>query len=235
MLYQLLLFAALQNAPPALDADVIVERMMRADDIRRAALAGYTGMRRYRVENRRFNKRAEVTVRVSCQQAGAKTFEVVEESGSGFIRRRVIRKMLDAEREASTKGEREETRITPRNYDFVLVGTDITDGRSSYVLDIVPKTGNRFLVRGRIWVDADEYAITRIEGSPAKNPSFWTSKIQVVHCHEKVGTFWLPVLNQSRAEVRIFGPTEVTIEYFDYATKEEPAQAEKYAAVEASR
>jgi len=235
MLYQLLLFAALQNAPPAPDADVIVERMMRADDIRRAALAGYTGMRRYRVENRRFNKRAEVTVRVSCQQAGAKTFEVVEESGSGFIRRRVIRKMLDAEREASTKGEREETRITPRNYDFVLVGTDITDGRSSYVLDIVPKTGNRFLVRGRIWVDADEYAITRIEGSPAKNPSFWTSKIQVVHRYEKVGTFWLPVLNQSRAEVRIFGPTEVTIEYFDYATKEEPAQAEKYAAVEASR
>ncbi|HOQ46742.1 MAG TPA: hypothetical protein PK157_15595 [Bryobacteraceae bacterium] len=235
MLYQLLLFAALQNAPPAPDADVIVERMMRADDIRRAALAGYTGMRRYRVENRRFNKRAEVTVRVSCQQAGAKTFEVVEESGSGFIRRRVIRKMLDAEREASTKGEREETRITPRNYDFVLVGTDITDGRSSYVLDIVPKTANRFLVRGRIWVDADEYAITRIEGSPAKNPSFWTSKIQVVHRYEKVGTFWLPVLNQSRAEVRIFGPTEVTIEYFDYATKEEPAQAEKYAAVEASR
>ncbi|HPU74512.1 MAG TPA: hypothetical protein PLA43_21380 [Bryobacteraceae bacterium] len=235
MLYQLLLFAALQNAPPAPDADVIVERMMRADDIRRAALAGYTGMRRYRVENRRFNKRAEVTVRVSCQQAGAKTFEVVDESGSGFIRRRVIRKMLDAEREASTKGEREETRITPRNYDFFLVGTDITDGRSSYVLDIVPKTANRFLVRGRIWVDADEYAITRIEGSPAKNPSFWTSKIQVVHRYEKVGTFWLPVLNQSRAEVRIFGPTEVTIEYFDYATKEEPAQAEKYAAVEASR
>ena len=235
MLYQLLLFAALQNAPPAPDADVIVERMMRADDIRRAALAGYTGMRRYRVENRRFNKRAEVTVRVSCQQAGAKTFEVVDESGSGFIRRRVIRKMLDAEREASTKGEREETRITPRNYDFFLVGTDITDGRSSYVLDIVPKTANRFLVRGRIWVDADEYAITRIEGSPAKNPSFWTSKIQVVHRYEKVGTFWLPVLNQSRAEVRIFGPTEVTIEYFDYATKEEPAHAEKCAAVEASR
>ncbi len=160
---------------------------------------------------------------------------MVEESGAGFIRRRVIRKMRDAEREASTKGEREETRITPRNYDFVLVGTDITDGRSSYVLDIVPKTANRFLVRGRIWVDADEYAITRIEGSPAKNPSFWTSKIQVVHRYEKVGTFWLPVLNQSRAEVRIFGPTECTIEYFDYATKEEPAQAEKYAAVEASR
>jgi hypothetical protein len=197
MLYQLLLFAALQNTPVP-DTASILERMMRADSIRRAALGGYTGMRRYRVEN-------------------------------------VIRKMLDAEHEASARAEREETRITPRNYDFVLVGTEVTDGRSSYVLDISPKTNNRFLVRGRIWVDAEDYAITRIEGTPAKNPSFWTPKIQVVHRYEKVGAFWLPVLNQSRAQVRIFGPTEVTIEYFGYATKERPSQAENHAVVEASR
>jgi len=37
-----------------------------------------------------------------------------------------------------------------------------------------------------------------------------------VHRYGKTGPFWLPTLNHSRAEARIFGSTEVTIEYFDY-------------------
>jgi hypothetical protein len=53
MLYQLLLFAALQNAPPAPDADVIVERMMRADDIRRAGASVLHRHAALCVENRR--------------------------------------------------------------------------------------------------------------------------------------------------------------------------------------
>ncbi len=42
---------------------------------------------------------------------------------------------------------------------------------SPHVLEVVPKTPNRFLIRGRIWVDAEDYAITGIEGTPARNPS----------------------------------------------------------------
>ncbi|MGZ7234555.1 hypothetical protein ACXWOU_09885, partial [Streptococcus pyogenes] len=74
----------------------IVDRMVHADEERRTSLAGYAGMRRYRFENKRLNKRAEVTVRVTCASTGAKTFEVVGESGSGFVRGKVIRKMIDA-------------------------------------------------------------------------------------------------------------------------------------------
>ena len=53
-----------------------------------------------------------------CDSTGAKTFEVIAESGSGFVRNRIIRKMIEAEAEASQKGEREQTRIIPANYDF---------------------------------------------------------------------------------------------------------------------
>ena len=92
MLPVLLFLAALTNAtPPALSAPEIVDRMLRADSERISMLAGYTGMRRYRFENKRVNKHAEMTVRVTCDKAGVKSFEVVEESGSGTIRRRVIR------------------------------------------------------------------------------------------------------------------------------------------------
>jgi len=212
----LILLTMMQGAPPPLTAPEIVERMLRADNERLAALSGYTGMRRYRFENKRFNKRAEMTVRVTCDRTGAKKFAVIAENGSGFVRNRIIRKMIEAEREASQKGEREQTRITPANYDFRLVGMDVSDGRESYVLEINPKTRNKFLIRGRIWVDAEEFAITRIEGQPAENPSFWVRSVKVVHRYERAGRFWLPAMNESRAQARIFGVTDVAIEYYDY-------------------
>lgn len=236
ILHNLVLLAMMQGAPPPpLTLPEVVDRMVQADDERLAALSGYTGMRRYRFENKRFNKRADMTVRVVCDITGAKTFEVITESGSGFVRNRIIRKMIDAEREASQKGEREETRIVPANYEFRLIGADISDGRGSYVLEVSPKTKNKFLIRGRVWVDAEDFAITRIEGSPAKNPSFWVRSVQVLHRYQRAGRFWLPALNQSRAQARIFGTTDVAIEYFDYVTSVRNAQARRNSAEEASQ
>lgn len=226
VLTSLVLLAMMQGAtPPPLAAPEIVERMMRADAERLAALAGYTGTRRYRFENKRFNKRAEMAVHVTCDSTGSKTFQVVSESGSGFVRNRILRKMIDAEREASQKEEKEQTRIIPANYDFLLIGTDVTDGRSSYVLQIIPKTRNKFLIRGRIWVDAEDFAISRIEGSPAQNPSFWVRSVHVLHRYERAGRFWLPVMNQSNAQAKIFGATDVVIEYSGYVTSERETQA----------
>ncbi len=208
--------AATAPVPRPMTVTEIVDRIVRADNERLAAFAGYTGMRRYRFQNAEFGKHAEMTVRVVCAGTGAKTFEVLEESGSGFIRRKVIQKMIDAEREASEKGEREKTRIIPENYSFRLVGADLAGERPAYILEITPRTDNKFLVRGRIWVDAEEFAIARVEGSPARSVSFWVRSVHIVHQYKRFGKLWLPVTNESLAKVRIFGATEVKIEYFDY-------------------
>ena len=219
MLHNLVLLAVMEGAaPPTLTTPEIVERMVQADNDRLAALGGYTGVRRYRFENKKSNKRAELTTRISCDNAGVKTFEVISESGSGFVRNHIIRKMMDAEHEASEKGERQDTRIIPANYGFTLVGTEVLDGRTSYVLEVDPKTRNKFLIRGRIWVDAEDFAIARVEGQPAKNPSFWIRSVQIVQRYGRTGQFWLPASNQSVAQARIFGQTEVAIDYFDYVT-----------------
>jgi len=202
-----LLLAMIQETalptPMPLTVTEIVDHMVQADNARMAAFSGYTGMRRYSFENKKVKKHAEMTVRVVCNQTGAKTFEVVAESGSGFVRSHIIRRMIDAEREASEKAEHEETRIIPQNYDFRLLGTEETERRSSYVLEISPKKKNQFMIRGRIWVDAADFAITRLEGSPAKNPSFWIRSVHVVHRYDRIGQFWLPVTNESRAEARV--------------------------------
>ena len=91
MLTTLLFMAMLQgDLQPSLTAPEILERMLQADNARRTALAGYSGMRHYRFENKKSNKHAEMTVRMSCGSDGVKTFEVVDESGSGFVRSHII-------------------------------------------------------------------------------------------------------------------------------------------------
>ena len=66
--------------------------------------------------------------------------------------------------------------------------------------------------------------MTRIDGAPAQNPSFWTTKVHFVHRFEKLGPFWLAASNVSDTEVRMFGTTELKIEYFNYKIDEASAR-----------
>jgi outer membrane lipoprotein-sorting protein len=199
-----------------LTAEQIVERMVQMDAWRTATLQSYTVMRRYVLDNNRFHKHAEMEVRMKYTYPGRKKFEVISEKGSGAVRKRVFRRMIEAEIEGAQDQARNQTRIIPANYEFRLVGTEVEDGQPCYVLEANPKTDNTLLFRGKVWVDAKDFAVVRIEGSPAKNPSFWTRKIHFVHRYQKVGPFWLPASNRSKTDVLIFGPTELVVEYLDY-------------------
>jgi hypothetical protein len=202
--------------PAVLTADEIVARMIAHDGERQAALHGYTAHRRYVLENQNHHKQAEMLVRMTCREDGSKQFEVVSQNGWGGAMKHVFPRLLDAEIEAARPDLRERSRITPENYTFEIAGTDDVRGRLAYVISIEPKTQNKYLARGRIWVDADEYAIVRVEGQPAKNPSFWFKSVHFVHEYDKNGPFWFPVSDRSVTDVRVFGATEMTIEYFDY-------------------
>jgi len=206
-------------------ADEVVAKMLQHDGERQANLHGYTAIRRYVLENDGHHKRAEMLVRVICREDGSKDFEVLSEDGWGGARKHVFPRLLQGEIEAARPEVRERSRITPENYTFEMRGTECVRGRRAYVLAIEPKTSNKYLARGRIWVDAEEYAILRVEGMPAKNPSFWIKSVHFDHNYEKAGAFWLPVLDRSVTDARIFGATEMTIEYFDYRPNGSPASA----------
>ena len=208
--------ASSQSLPTA---DEVVSRMIERESQRQAALHNYSGFRRYILENERHHKRAEMLVRINCLDDGSKEFDTVSASGWGGARRHVFPRLLESEREASLPGNRNRSRITPDNYSFQMIGEEMAAGRAAYVLAIAPKTENKYLIRGKVWVDADEYAIVRIEGEPAKNPSFWIKNIHFVHTYQKNGPLWLPASDRSITDARIFGPTEVTIDYFSYVTK----------------
>jgi MucB/RseB N-terminal domain len=197
-------------------ADEIVARMGAHDADRQLAMEGYEGMRKYILENEGRHKHAEMIVRVNGDPDGTKHFEIVSEDGWKAAHKHVLRKMLDSEAETSRPGERAKSRLNADNYNFQLVGVEAVGDRPAYVLELVPKRKERYLFRGRIWVDKEDYALVRAEGNPAENPSFWTKSTHFVHNYGKNGPVWFPVFTQSVTDVRIFGTTYLNIEYFDY-------------------
>jgi hypothetical protein len=158
-------------------------------------------------------------VQVQGDPDGTKHFEVVSEKGWMSAHKHVLRKMLESESETSHPEARAKARINTENYDFKIAGTEVIDGRTAYVLEINPKREEKYLFRGRIWVDAEDYALARAEGQPAKSPSFWTKSTHFVQIYQKNGPLWFPRSTQSVTEAHIFGTTDVNIEYFDYAPK----------------
>jgi hypothetical protein len=210
--------AAQGSGQPLPSADEVVAKMMERDNQRQAAFGGYTASRRYVLENPRHHKRAEMFVAVTCLDNGSKQFQMVSATGWGAAQNHVFPRLLESESQASQPDVRERSRITPENYSFEMIGKDSINQRPAYLIAIASRTQNKYLVQGRIWVDAEDYAIVRIEGKPAKNPSFWIKSVHFVHTYQKSGSFWLPASDRSVTDVRILGDTELTIEYYDYAT-----------------
>jgi outer membrane lipoprotein-sorting protein len=193
----------------------ITDRLAEMDATRAASLRGYTVMRHYLLDNHRLHMRAEMTVRMTYTAPGRKEFKVISETGAAWIRKNVFRKLLQAEVEGA--GQDAGNHIVPANYNFRLVGTEKQNDRPCYVLEAEPKSKNKYLFRGRVWVDVEDAAVARIDGRPAQNPSFWTTKVHFVHQYEKVGPYWLAASNVSETEVRVFGTTDLKIDYFDYS------------------
>jgi hypothetical protein len=208
--------AAEMNQSSLLTAVEVIQRMLESDKARRSALQEYTSNRRYVADNKRFSKHAEVAVREKYVYPGKKQFETVSESGSDYIRRKVINKLIEAEQDAAQNENRDQTRITPENYKFELLGTEEQEGHPCFLIAVTPNQSKKYLMKGRIWVDQKDFAIVRMEGSPAKNPSFWTRKVEFTRRYQKHGPFWLAASIESESELLVAGKSSLKIEYLDY-------------------
>ncbi|HEY3837001.1 MAG TPA: hypothetical protein VGL72_10535 [Bryobacteraceae bacterium] len=194
----------------------ILQRMDAHEQAVSRSLAGYTCMRRYTLENLRFHKKAELNVRMTYSSPGHKKFEVLSEHGPAVIRQRVLLPMLTAEEEAGRDEIRPLTRMVLANYDFQLMGSEVVEGRKAYRLQLTPKTRNKFLIRGQVWVDAENFGTVRVDAIPAQNPSLFIHNTHVVQQSTRFGDFWLPQFNRSNTDSFLFGRTEVTIDSWDY-------------------
>ena len=204
-----------------LSADEVMRRVAQMNEQQANALETYTSIRTYHLECHCLShKTADMVVRAGYEAPNKKVFTIVSESGSGTVRSRVFKKLLEAEQESMREENQERTAITPQNYTFQLSDYQKIDGNEFYVLEARPLTKNKFLFRGRIWVDAKAFAIAQIQGEPAVNPSWWTVKTDFKRSYQEVGSYWLPESNESETKVRIFGTAVLTIKYADYQITE---------------
>jgi hypothetical protein len=204
--------AAFAGELPA--TDDVLARFVAQENTRRASISAYSVTTRYHLENK--SHRADMLVRWTRRPNGVKQYEIIAEEGDTAVRSHVFHKLLEAEVEASRSSEQERTWITPANYTFQLAGKENVKGREAYVLTLTPKIDAKFLTCGRIWIDAQDYAVIQVEGRPARNVSFWTKSVSFVQTFEKTGDFWFVASNHSLTNARIFGLAELTIQYFDY-------------------
>jgi hypothetical protein len=207
------------SASALLTAQQVAARVEERGRERALALRAFEASRVYRLEYRGIggNKEAEMKVRMNFRAPATKTFTVISEDGSKFIIEHVFNKLLQSEQEALDDQNRQAVALTLENYEFALAGyEEQADGTHAYVLDVKPRNKNKFLYVGKIWVNAEDFAVTRIEAAPAKSPSFWIKKTQIEHRYIKVGNFWLPAQNRSESQIRLGGRALLTIDYNDY-------------------
>ena len=201
-----------------LRGDAVVARLMSQNAERAEKLRQADSVRQYNLDYTGFPAlSAHMQVKASYTAPGTKQFTVISESGSALLRKHVLHRLLESEQEAaSDAANRDAVALTTANYHFTLLGCALGDGRSLYVMQVEPLRENKFLYRGKIWIDAKDFAVTRIEAEPAKNPSFWTIRSQIQHQYQKIGDFYLPALNQTVTDVRLGGKAVLTIHYLDY-------------------
>ena len=60
-----------------------------------------------------------------------------------------------------------------------------------FVARAIPKRRDKYLFEGKVWIDADDFAVVRTEGHPAKKLSFWIQRADFVRQYQKIDNFWL--------------------------------------------
>jgi hypothetical protein len=208
-----------QNAvvsPSSITSEQIARRLTAANAERAAQLVGYTAERHYTVSYRGFPAplTASMTVDVTYTAPSTKTFHVVSHIGAKLLFDEILSKLLKSEEDAAH--EPAKTAMSSENYTFILLGEEMISNRRSYVLHVEPRSDSKFLYRGKVWVDAGDYAVAKIEAEPAKNPSFWIKDTKVHHEYARTDQFWLPASNRSETTMRFGGTAVLTIDYGKY-------------------
>jgi hypothetical protein len=144
---------------------------------------------------------------------GQFSYQIVSERGSDTARGKVLRPMLAREQEVINKGEGRKSELTEDNYEFTEAGRD---GNGARVVQIKPRRQDATLVDGRAVLN-DGGDLLRVEGKLSKNPSFWTSLVNIVRRYARIGGVRVPVAIETTAKVKFVGTAQLEVLY-DYET-----------------
>jgi hypothetical protein len=192
----------------------ILDRMELRFEHQMQTLASYQARRSYSVEHTLLEEPGTLIVEEQYRAPEEKRFRVVERRGSAMVQEKVFARLLEVEQETAQQAVRRNLDLNRRNYRFAYEGYDPAAG--AYVFTAEPRGSNPYLLRGKIWINEEDFAVQRIEGEPATRHSRFVRQTRFVHEFARFGEFWLPVRHRSETDLFLFGRAVLRIDYFDY-------------------
>jgi hypothetical protein len=172
-------------------------------------VGSYRARRVLEGQNPRFNLRATLEA-VTEFSNGRFSYTVVSESGSDQIRQKVLRPLLEAEATVLETGDQTRSALTNDNYE-IAAGELAEPGVVK--LFAKPRRKDVALIDGAVFVTSDDADLLRVEGRMAKNPSFWTTRVNVIRRYDRVAGIRVPVRLDSTAQIRFAGESSLSMVY----------------------
>ena len=183
----------------------VVERFLAGDK----ASPSYRALRHLEARNEQLQATAWMDVWTEAEASGFR-YDVVSQSGTGYIRSRVFTAALEAERRISVTGTTHLVAITPDNYLFDDRGAEPS---GLAWVGLTPRRKDLMLIEGSIFLRPEDGDLVRIQGSLAKPPSFWVRHVEIDRRYERIGGVQMPVSLQSVARVLVAGKSTFTVTY----------------------
>jgi hypothetical protein len=218
ILFILLAPLAAGQKSSAPDVETIVSRMIAARQRDQARMRAYMVKRDYQLLDTQEQPKAQVIASISYRPPDQNQYNI--ERSSGGMGGKVLRDIVQKENEAGQGASRRE--ISPQNYEFQFLGAETVDGSNCYVLSLNPRRNEKDLIRGKLWVDAADYRIHRLEGNPAKSPSWWIRDLHILMIFASVDGMWLHTFTQAIADVRFKGKYVMESRAVQYSSETEP-------------
>jgi hypothetical protein len=196
-----------KDLPPV---ETILNRLRAYEEWQEQHLREYRVQRTFHAANLRFNLESTLEVRTVFRKPNSFDSEVLRSEGSKLIRERVFDKLLEAE-EDSRNREASQSAITTANYNFELLAREDCDGRPCYRLKMTSKRKEKYNIDGELWLDAEDGAIRRMHGSPAKRPSFWALHTEIDRRYSRINGFWLFESMETNSDIFVGGHSTLKV------------------------
>jgi len=198
---------AVAQSAPKLGLSEVVSRMQAAENAVQTRPA-YTLLREYRISGADPNAASsQVLAEVNYFPPADKQFAIKQRQGNERGEK-IVRRVL--EHEVKMSRDSAASSFSTENYDFALLGSETRNSKQCYVLQLFPKHASTELLRGKAWVDPDTFLIVRVEGEPAKSPSWWVRDLRVAIDYGRADSIWLPLTSQATADLRLLGTHVMT-------------------------
>ena len=169
-----------QPSPAKDNPDQIFDDLLKQNEVRSAKLRDYSAVRTYALTDKQGKVQAKKIVRMDYVAPDQKAFVTIEEEGSSIVRRLVLDRLMESEVSTAIGQEHRDSSITPANYRFRVLGQEDLGVHRCFVIEALPKRQDKYLFEGRIWIYSIAFAIVKIAGHPAKNPSLWITRADFV-------------------------------------------------------